>query len=137
MDNNIFLFPIFIITYFIIIYIFFKFIELMKKVYTHKNLCTTRHFTKLNPQEILLGNINIEKLSSNHPNKFSYNLKPNLSLLPLNLILNGKIIHENLELIKKDSNWLIKTINKKEISNINIISLAILKPTGELYFKIK
>lgn len=64
------------------------------------------------------------------PKKFNnYNL--NITL-PLDIILDGNILYENLDIIKKDYNWLIKTLNKKGINSVENINNAVLDSSGVL-----
>lgn len=53
-------------------------------------------------------------------------------VLPLQLISNGEIIYSNLYLIKKDKNWLINTLNKKGIHNIEDVENGVILSSGIL-----
>ncbi|MBS4534302.1 DUF421 domain-containing protein [Clostridium sp. D2Q-14] len=67
------------------------------------------------------------------PKKFSkYNCK---IVLPITIIKNGKILYENLYTIKKDKDWLINTLQKKEIYNIKNIKEATILSNGILDIK--
>ncbi len=52
--------------------------------------------------------------------------------LPIELIKDNSIISENLECIKKDTDWLLRTINKKGVQNISDVKYAILDTSGIL-----
>lgn len=52
------------------------------------------------------------------------NLKPSKSGLCANVIIDGKIMEKNLEMINKDSNWLLKQLKLKGYNNTNDILLA-------------
>jgi uncharacterized membrane protein YcaP (DUF421 family) len=66
---------------------------------------------------------------------FPFNVEKNIKnyTLPLELIIEGKVVHENLECIKKDYSWLIKTINKKGFEKIEDISYAVMDSQGKVH----
>lgn len=56
-------------------------------------------------------------------------------ILPMPIISNGKILYDNLDIIKKDKDWLITTLNKKNIYNLDNINEAIILSNGILDIK--
>lgn len=114
----------------IIFYTFFKVIEIMKKKYSYNYTFTDRK--NLNTEEILLGVTSVE---NNHDYKIigfgKKNTQNNFSL-PLDLIIEGKIIYKNLKAIKKDSVWLTQVLKKKGIKDIEEVTYGVLDSSGEI-----
>lgn len=65
------------------------------------------------------------------------NVKSSQNMLPVTLILDGKVNDRNLKLIKKDKSWLNKELNKKNISSPDQIFLALLDSQGKFVYQLK
>jgi len=65
------------------------------------------------------------------------NLKASQNMLPVTLILDGRINDRNLKLIKKDKAWLNKQLNKNNISSADQIFLALLDSQGRFVYQLK
>jgi len=65
------------------------------------------------------------------------NVKSSQNMLPVTLILDGKVNNRNLKLIKKDKSWLNEQLNKKNISSTDQIFLAILDSQGKFVYQLK
>ena len=52
------------------------------------------------------------------------NIKPSKSGLCANVIIDGKIMKNNLDVIDKDGNWLLKQLKIKGVNDIDEILLA-------------
>lgn len=57
--------------------------------------------------------------------------------LPITLILDGKINKQNLTLINKNNEWLIKQLQKNNISKPGDVFLAIFNTKGNFYYQLK
>lgn len=57
--------------------------------------------------------------------------------LPIPLILDGKVDHENLTLVKKDVRWLRQRLNKKDTDDFSDIFIAILDSHKKFYVQKK
>ena len=51
-------------------------------------------------------------------------IKPKIANIVINLILDGKILKENLKFINRDENWLMKEIKKQGFLHLEQIFLA-------------
>lgn len=65
------------------------------------------------------------------------NVKTSQNMLPVTLILDGRVNDRNLKLIKKDKSWLNKQLNKKNISSADEILLALLDSQGKFVYQLK
>jgi len=65
------------------------------------------------------------------------NVKSSQNMLPVTLILDGKVNDRNLKLIKKDKSWLNKQLNKNNISSADQIFLALLDSQGKFVYQLK
>lgn len=65
------------------------------------------------------------------------NIKPGQNMLPVTLILDGRVNDKNLKFIKKDKSWLNKQLNKKNISSADQIFLALLDSQGNFVYQLK
>lgn len=79
----------------------------------------------------------IPKTSLTPPTKEDLNIQSTQDSLPIPLILDGKIDHENLILIKKDLKWLRTRLNKSEDDDFSDIFIAILDSQKNFYFQKK
>lgn len=57
--------------------------------------------------------------------------------LPTVLINNGKIIHEQLESLNLNDEWLIKQLHKFGVMDVKSVYLATISPNGKFYFTVK
>lgn len=65
------------------------------------------------------------------------NIKSGQNMLPVTLILDGRVNDKNLKFIKKDKSWLNKQLNKKNISSADQIFLALLDSQGNFVYQLK
>ncbi len=65
------------------------------------------------------------------------NIKPGQNMLPVTLILDGRVNDKNLKFINKDKSWLNKQLNKKNISSADQIFLALLDSQGNFVYQLK
>jgi uncharacterized membrane protein YcaP (DUF421 family) len=65
------------------------------------------------------------------------NVKSVQNMLPVTLILDGKVNDRNLKLIKKDNTWLSKQLKKSNISSADQIFLALLDSQGKFVYQLK
>lgn len=65
------------------------------------------------------------------------NVKSSQDMLPVTLILDGKINSKNLKLINKDKSWLNSQLKKKNISSADQVFLALLDSKGKLVYQLK
>jgi uncharacterized membrane protein YcaP (DUF421 family) len=65
------------------------------------------------------------------------NVKCVQNMLPVTLILDGKINDKNLKLIKKDISWLNKELKQKKISSADQVLLALLDSQGKFIYQLK
>ena len=77
----------------------------------------------------------ISKTELDYATKKDMNVKCTQDTLPVTLIIDGKVIYENLKLIKQDMNWLKKNLNKNNINDINDAFIALLDSQGKFYYQ--
>jgi len=65
------------------------------------------------------------------------NVKSSQNMLPVTLILDGKVNNRNLKLIKKDKSWLIQQLNKKNVPSADQVFLALLDSQGKFIYQLK
>ena len=65
------------------------------------------------------------------------NVKSSKNMLPVTLILDGRVSDRNLKLIKKDKSWLNEQLNKKNISSADQVFLALLDSQGKFVYQLK
>lgn len=65
------------------------------------------------------------------------NVNSTQNMLPVTLILDGKVNDRNLKLIKKDKSWLNKQLKKINISSTDQIFLALLDSQGKFVYQLK
>lgn len=114
----------------IIFYILFRRIE-RGKVKNEFNIKTLKEAVFNDAEMALLG----EDLDDLNPGKNPFKLENKNINLPVELIVNGKILEENLYYIRKDYDWLTRTINKKGFSKIEDIKYAFMDKSGRLMIK--
>ncbi|WP_026895897.1 YetF domain-containing protein [Clostridiisalibacter paucivorans] len=69
------------------------------------------------------------KISIRHVLRLNY--RPKIQF-PITLIYEGNIINRNLNIIKKDSIWLLHILQKKGIQDLKHIKHCFLKDTGAI-----
>lgn len=80
------------------------------------------------------GKLSIIPKSSNSPvTRKDLNLSQNEEELPVALVLDGEIIHYNLEYLGQDKEWLLGKLSEHNISKIEDAFIAMLDSNGELY----
>lgn len=65
------------------------------------------------------------------------NILPIQDMLPVTLILDGKINNKNLEIINKDKSWLYDQLKKNNILSSDEVFLASLDSNGKLAYQLK
>jgi len=65
------------------------------------------------------------------------NIKTSQDMLPVTLILDGKINSKNLKLINKDISWLNGQLSKRHITSTDQVLLALLDSKGKLTYQLK
>ena len=84
------------------------------------------------------GQISIIPKSESEPaTRKDLNVKSSQDMLPVTLILDGKINSKNLKLINKDKFWLNSQLNKKNISSADQVFLALLDSKGKFVYQLK
>ncbi|MGR6836946.1 YetF domain-containing protein [Syntrophomonas erecta] len=57
--------------------------------------------------------------------------------LPITLVLDGRIIEENLERVNIDVNWLENQMEKHQIKSVQDVLFAIIDTRGQFYYQLK
>ena len=79
------------------------------------------------------GKISFLPYSDKRPaNASDFNIKPNEASISTNLIIDGKVMEENLKELKLDKLWLNETLQKQGITKIQNIFLATYDANGNL-----
>lgn len=79
------------------------------------------------------GKISFLPYSDKRPaNASDFNIKPNEDSISTNLIIDGKVMEENLKELKLDKLWLNETLQKQGITKIQNIFLATYDTNGNL-----
>lgn len=65
------------------------------------------------------------------------NVKAKYAGIEADLIIEGKILNNNLTLVNKDKNWLLNELKKQNISSPKEVLLATLDGTGKVYVDLK
>jgi len=65
------------------------------------------------------------------------NVKTSQDMLPVTLVLDGKLNSKNLKFINKDLSWFNSQLKKKNISSTDEIFLALLDSKGKLVYQLK
>jgi len=79
----------------------------------------------------------IPKTELSPATKADLNLKPQQDILPVTLILDGKINCSNLKIINKDKHWLIQQLRKNNIPSHQQVLVAMLDSKGKFYYQSK
>ncbi|MFX0550115.1 DUF421 domain-containing protein [Hathewaya histolytica] len=84
------------------------------------------------------GKVSIELKSENQPlTPSDMNIPVNYNGLCANLIIDGKIIIETLELVNRSKSWLLKELKKKNIYSHEEVLLASMNSDGKLHIDLK
>lgn len=84
------------------------------------------------------GNLSIQLKSINKPLTLKdMNIKSDYKGLCINLIIDGKMIEENLKIIEKDTKWLKYELHRKGIKNIPDILLAYIDSSDMIKIHLK
>lgn len=119
--------------------------ELSKEMYTVSDVLEQlrlKNFPYIEDVEFALLETNgelsiIPKSGKNQPTLSDLNLPSTYRGLPLELITDGKIIHENLKKLQLSEYSLQELLRKNGASDIRSILLASIDSTGKLYYQIK
>lgn len=57
--------------------------------------------------------------------------------LPITLILDGKINHNNLKLMHKNNSWLHSQLKKNNITSIDSVFIALIDSKGKFFYQLK
>ncbi|HBT20884.1 MAG TPA: DUF421 domain-containing protein [Peptococcaceae bacterium] len=80
------------------------------------------------------GNLSVELKSQQKPvAREDLNMSSSYEGLSVELILDGKIMHQNLEQIGLDENWLLGELEKRGVKDVKEVKLAVLSSTGNLF----
>lgn len=80
------------------------------------------------------GKISVQLKSQKEPiTPASLNIPTQYKGLSANLIIDGKVMEDNLKLVNLDKNWLINELKKRNISSFDEIFLASLNSNGILF----
>lgn len=69
--------------------------------------------------------------------KQDLNIPSQQEVLPVTLVLDGIINHENLKIISKNEGWLYEMMKKNDISSVKKILIAALDSKGNFYYQLK
>lgn len=99
--------------------------------------CRMNGFFDLNEIELALFEPNgaisfLQKAEKRPVNNSDLNLNPKRAEPCINIIIDGKILENNLKYTGKDKSWLITQLKKKKIDNISEIFLATLTMSDSL-----
>lgn len=84
------------------------------------------------------GQISVQMKSQKSPiTPSDLNIPTKYQGLSANLIIDGKLMNENLKLVNLDEKWLKDELSKRNISSEKDVLLASLDTTGNLYLSIK
>lgn len=78
----------------------------------------------------------IPKTELTYVTKKDMNIQCTQDILPVTLIIDGKVNQENLKLIKQDMSWLKKNLNKNNINDVKEVFIALLDSQGKFYCQI-
>lgn len=79
----------------------------------------------------------IPKTELSPATKTDLNLKPQQDILPVTLILDGRINCDNLKIINKDKHWLKQQLRKNNITSHENVLIAMIDSKGQFYHQPK
>ncbi|WP_054693066.1 DUF421 domain-containing protein [Syntrophomonas palmitatica] len=65
------------------------------------------------------------------------NIAPPYEGLPITLVIDGQVIHENLKILNYNSEWLKHELGKLGVEEINDVLLATVDALGNMYYQLK
>jgi uncharacterized membrane protein YcaP (DUF421 family) len=65
------------------------------------------------------------------------NIKSAQDLLPVTLILDGRVNNHNLKIIKKDFSWLESQLKKHKIASVQSVFIALMDSKGKFFYQLK
>nr|WP_272507296.1 DUF421 domain-containing protein [Clostridium aestuarii] len=77
------------------------------------------------------------KSEMNSVTKKDLNIQTQNEKLPIALILDGKINHDNLQIINKNVNWLNNKLKANNIYDTNTVFIAMLDSQNKFFFQLK
>jgi uncharacterized membrane protein YcaP (DUF421 family) len=84
------------------------------------------------------GNLSVLKKSQYNPiTPKDMNIPTNYKGIMTELIIDGRIISQHLEIVNKDEKWLLDQLKSRNIDNINNVVFAGLQTDGQLYISLK
>lgn len=79
----------------------------------------------------------IPKTEHSNVTKSDLKIKTTQDKLPITIILDGKINHNNLKILNKNEDWLYKLLKNSNISSADEVFIALLDSKGKFYFQPK
>lgn len=79
----------------------------------------------------------IPKTELSNINKLDLKIPCQQELLPVTLILDGKINKDNLKVINKDNHWLLELLKEYKISSEKDVFIALLDSKGRFFYQLK
>jgi uncharacterized membrane protein YcaP (DUF421 family) len=65
------------------------------------------------------------------------NIKSTQDLLPVTLILDGKVNHHNLKIIEKNQSWLESQLKKNNITSVQAVFIALIDSKGKFFYQLR
>jgi uncharacterized membrane protein YcaP (DUF421 family) len=83
------------------------------------------------------GGLSIIKKSDSQPvTRKDLNISPTAMRLPVELIMDGEVIHENLKKVGVTEEWVRNELNKRGVSDVKKASYVVFDSKGQLYFSV-
>jgi len=80
------------------------------------------------------GNLSVLKKTQFEPaTAQELNISTSYQGVPTELVMEGKIMHQNLKEIRQNEDWLLSELKKQGVNNINEVMYASLDTSGNLY----
>ncbi|PJI07687.1 MULTISPECIES: YetF domain-containing protein [Clostridium] len=77
----------------------------------------------------------IPKTQLTNATKEDLKLKTKQEVVPVTLILDGKVNVKNIKYIKKDAEWLMKQLEKNKINSPEDVFIALINSKGDFYYQ--
>jgi uncharacterized membrane protein YcaP (DUF421 family) len=65
------------------------------------------------------------------------NIKSTQDLLPVTLILDGRVNHHNLKIIEKNQSWLESQLKKNNITSVQAVFIALIDSKGKFFYQLR